>query len=208
MNDIATAFKAIRKKEGLTQKDFAERIGLKQNNYSMIESGKNNPTFETIRNVISTFNVDANLFFNEAGMVVHDTMSTIEAALRENRQNYLSNINSNKVDLIYSRKLYKSLEKQFPDLYSFKISLDNISAFSDALAELDNVIIDRVREAFWTYPGVFNYSDYEKNAIELLKSLKSFNEPINKLSLAIEQFYKSMQSIPENSIEFEHYLAE
>ncbi len=67
MNDIYTIIKGIRKKNGLTQKDFASIIGLKQNTLSMIESGKNLPTIETLYTIIKEFDVDANVFFTEFG---------------------------------------------------------------------------------------------------------------------------------------------
>ena len=65
MNDISKVLLSIRRGTGLTQSGFAARIGLKQNTYSMIESGRNKPTIETLYSIINEFEVDANILFDK-----------------------------------------------------------------------------------------------------------------------------------------------
>ena len=43
--------KQIRRELGLTQQEFAERIGLKQNSIALIESGKRNISCQSVANM-------------------------------------------------------------------------------------------------------------------------------------------------------------
>lgn len=66
MATIAEKFKTIRSKSGLTQEDFAHKIGISRSNLAQIEIGKSKPTFEVITLLTSTFNIDANDLLNES----------------------------------------------------------------------------------------------------------------------------------------------
>jgi transcriptional regulator with XRE-family HTH domain len=53
---IQERIKQIRVESGLTQEEFAEKIGLKRGNYSQIELGRQMPTFEVITQIARNFN--------------------------------------------------------------------------------------------------------------------------------------------------------
>lgn len=58
MNEhINERIKQIRKESGLTQSQFAERIGLKQNSIALLESGKRMPSDQTILSICREFRV-------------------------------------------------------------------------------------------------------------------------------------------------------
>lgn len=58
MNSIGERIKHLRKEIlNKTQKDFGFQIGLKPNSVSDIESGKNNPTEQTIKAICREFNI-------------------------------------------------------------------------------------------------------------------------------------------------------
>ena len=58
MDSIGERIKYLRKEVLIkTQKDFGSRIGLKPNSVSDIESGKNNPTEQTINSICREFGV-------------------------------------------------------------------------------------------------------------------------------------------------------
>ena len=48
MSVFSDRLKELRKKNRLTQKELAEKIGIKQNSYSDWETGKNEPNLENI----------------------------------------------------------------------------------------------------------------------------------------------------------------
>lgn len=52
-----TRIKALRKAEGLTLEKFGERIGITASSCSTIESGKSNPSEQTIRSICREFRV-------------------------------------------------------------------------------------------------------------------------------------------------------
>lgn len=58
MDSIGDRIKRLRKQIlNKTQKDFGNKIGLKPNSVSDIESGKNNPSEQTIKAICREFNV-------------------------------------------------------------------------------------------------------------------------------------------------------
>ncbi|MDB5029712.1 helix-turn-helix transcriptional regulator [Mucilaginibacter sp.] len=54
--------KRLRQYFNITQDEFAEKIGVKRNSISMIESGRNKPTFEMIGDICKAFNISADYF--------------------------------------------------------------------------------------------------------------------------------------------------
>ncbi len=51
--------KKARMDKGITQKDFAEKIGLSKDLYNKYENNKNRPSFETIMNICKELNLSA-----------------------------------------------------------------------------------------------------------------------------------------------------
>ena len=58
MSSIAERIKEIRKRAGLTQREFAERIGAKQNTIAQYEIGRNTPIDPVINSICRVFNVN------------------------------------------------------------------------------------------------------------------------------------------------------
>lgn len=51
--------RAAREKNGLSQKDMAESIGVAKSTYSLYESGNREPNVQTIKKIANTLNVSA-----------------------------------------------------------------------------------------------------------------------------------------------------
>ncbi len=207
MDDISTILKGIRKTNGLTQKEFGDRVGLKQNTYSMIEKGKNRPTMATLKNIIKEFNLDANVFFIEA---LNDSLSQIENHLNIKEQlnesrNHRLKIN---VDAKHSKRLYDVLERKYPELYKLKVDLDTLDYFREAIEELAIKIHQPLLDAFWLFPGKFNFAEYEKRGVIELTKLEAYKKPLTDIATAINVFYEEMQAIDGNIIDFGEYKVE
>ena len=56
--DISKLIKDIRKKNNLTQKDLAEKLGVTYQAVSKWENGKNIPDIETLKDISKTFNIN------------------------------------------------------------------------------------------------------------------------------------------------------
>ena len=57
MEKFYEKLKILRKKRGLTQKEFAEMLGISQKSYSHWETGKNEPNYENLSMLACIFNV-------------------------------------------------------------------------------------------------------------------------------------------------------
>ena len=59
--EIMTSIKERRKSLGLTQLQLAEMCGIKQSNYSRMESGRQMPSLDTLLNILSHLHMDIDL---------------------------------------------------------------------------------------------------------------------------------------------------
>lgn len=74
MDSIGERIKYLRKEFlNKTQKEFGDKIGLKPNSISDIESGKNNPTGQTIKAICREFNVNHDWITNGIGPIVEES---------------------------------------------------------------------------------------------------------------------------------------
>jgi len=127
-NDIPTKLKGLRKHIGHTQGDFAEKIGLKQSTYSMIESGKNNLSIDILNDIISVFNIDANYFFSDIdinglnGSITYDK-SAIDYGFNDLFLDYRRTVD-NLGDVVY---MLDRIDSNYisNDLFEELIQLDN-----------------------------------------------------------------------------------
>lgn len=58
MSSIAERIKEVRKRAGLTQREFADRIGAKQNTIAQYEIGRNIPIDPVIKSICREFHVN------------------------------------------------------------------------------------------------------------------------------------------------------
>ncbi len=68
--DIGERFRAIRRSRSLSQSEFAELIGISMRYYQTIESGKGDPTFDTIYTALSALNISFSEFIGEKTQVL------------------------------------------------------------------------------------------------------------------------------------------
>lgn len=60
MSTFNLMLKQLRLKEGLTQKELGDRLGLAKTTIGMYEQGRREPDFETLEKIADYFNVDMN----------------------------------------------------------------------------------------------------------------------------------------------------
>lgn len=58
MGNFQNIFKRLRMSSGLTQAEFAEKIGISRSTIGMYETGAREPDFETLEAIADFFNVD------------------------------------------------------------------------------------------------------------------------------------------------------
>lgn len=58
VNYLKERLKELRKKLGITQQEFADRIGIKRNSYANYETGRNTPIDAIVKSICREFNVN------------------------------------------------------------------------------------------------------------------------------------------------------
>ena len=57
--------KELRQTFGLTQEDFAAKIGITQEMVAGLENHRHKPSYQTIHKIVKAFNIDSNILFPE-----------------------------------------------------------------------------------------------------------------------------------------------
>ncbi|MBN2546534.1 MAG: helix-turn-helix transcriptional regulator [Spirochaetes bacterium] len=121
--ELIDRFKDFRQMLGLTQKAFAEKLNIKRDIISSIESGKVGPSREVIKKMIDLFDLNTNWLFtgegevfrsNEKAPVKIETPEILQlkariSALEDKCKTYA-------VDLDNEKKSNENLEKEISDL--------------------------------------------------------------------------------------------
>lgn len=87
MSKFSQMFRYLRKKNGLTQRELAQKLGLAESTISMYELGKREPEFETAEIIADYFNVDMNFLLGsdktQKGPVYDDEANEIMREMYE-----------------------------------------------------------------------------------------------------------------------------
>lgn len=176
MSSITAVLKAIRKESRLTQKEFAEKIDLKQNTYAMIEAGNNKPSIDLIKVISKVFKVNPLVFFN-----TNEDVIKREYLITEN--DYL---NSPENDYLNSKSVAKpanSAEKQLNQLYQ-----ESKAKNTDALTEYytNNPIGIKTKRL---------ETIGEKHRWKLNRELVKEHEDLFKLSMLVEDLSNLIEAV-------------
>ena len=83
MTSLNERIKAVRKAAGLNQKDFGTKIGIGMSAVSLLESGTNNPSDQTLRLICSEFGISRRwLETGEGEMIDPQVSSDIQSITR------------------------------------------------------------------------------------------------------------------------------
>ncbi len=83
MTSLSERIKAVRKATGLNQKDFGTKIGIGMSAVSLLESGTNNPSDQTLRLICSEFGISRRwLETGEGEMIDPQVSSDIQSITR------------------------------------------------------------------------------------------------------------------------------
>jgi len=107
-NAVNERLKILRKSLNLSQKEFAEKLGIKQGSYSALETGSSKITNSSLLLLVNTYNVNTNwLLYGDGEMFLQSK----------------NNFDSIKTDLIkfqgivigkFGEKVWKELEPYYP----------------------------------------------------------------------------------------------
>ncbi len=101
--------KLIRKNAKLNQEDFGKRIGITKSSVSLLESGKNNPSEQTVQLICSEFEINKEwLLYGDGG---------IENMYLPPDARFLKRVGSLGSEKNEFKKFYLGLMMQLPDEY-------------------------------------------------------------------------------------------
>ena len=83
MEKFHEKLKILRKKRGLTQKEFAEMLGISQKSYSHWETGKNEPNYENLSMLACIFDVSIDFLLSEYLVVSKERCLKFENEIKE-----------------------------------------------------------------------------------------------------------------------------
>ena len=94
MNPCARALKSIRLANNLTQNELSEQLGITPSFVGQLEQGKAYPSFEVLNRIVTTFNVDANIFFGggSTSVVVDDSFYALVSGLSSEQLEGIKNL--------------------------------------------------------------------------------------------------------------------
>ena len=72
MNKFSTAIKYLRLREGLTQKELADKLSVAKSTISMYENDARVPELERLEEIADFFNVDMNFLLGKSNMPPED----------------------------------------------------------------------------------------------------------------------------------------
>lgn len=76
MTSLSERIKAVRKAAGLNQKDFGTKIGIGMSAVSLLESGTNNPSDQTLRLICSEFGISRRWLETGEGEMIDPQVSS------------------------------------------------------------------------------------------------------------------------------------
>lgn len=106
---VGETLKKIREKSGLTQEQFADRIGVKRTTYISYETSKTNPEFVLVAKIAEMFGVELQDFFDEekhSGKILE--LNSQEIKYQTDVDESFPGLSSDEVLLV---KYFRSLEK-------------------------------------------------------------------------------------------------
>jgi transcriptional regulator with XRE-family HTH domain len=205
MFNSSAQLKKLRAFLNLTQDEFADKINTKRNSISMIESGRNKPTFEMVADICRAFNISADYFLSDVNpdknLFIH-VNADVEKVNNINSDNYSSN-NKNLseaefLNLAQERaerihKLYQRLvDIRILLFQELKIKVNLTSQVeTDLLHSLATFSIDTIDdEAVVSYP--YENLDSEGKELYLQKTEECITLFTNTFFEHFRQFYKAM----------------
>lgn len=124
--------KQVRRSLGITQQEFAERIGLKQNSIALIESGKRNTSDLVILAICREFKVNEGwLRYGEGKMNKPDPVTELDALAEK--------FDMSNAEKIFLEEYFKLKREERDGMFSFMVDVVSAIQDSGAAASADAV---------------------------------------------------------------------
>ncbi|MDP9076265.1 MAG: helix-turn-helix transcriptional regulator [Bacteroidota bacterium] len=209
----------------MTQSEFADAVSIKRNNVSMIESGRNKPTFDLISDICSVFNLTADYFladdepesfkdfFNDIKVkrknILNDNIINDKKIISKSNpavnKSYADNDAPLYLELHAQKKIGLAFMKGKDDRSKIYQNLNTLLCFQYIISNLDHHYFENIdkkqHEVSNYYDGkTFDFEKYRQDIIVEIDKVKDFEKPLDDISKAIEKFYRDIKPIDIKNI--------
>ena len=224
MGNPGLQLKKLRLYFNMTQLEFAEAVSIKRNSVSMIESGRNKPTFDLISDICGLFNLTADYFLSDDNPESFKEFFNDIKILRKdtNNVNYSGNYNDKLNTKEVANKKHNSDAPFFLELHAQKKiglefmkgsderskiyqNINTLLCFQYIISNLDHYYLENIdkkqRDVSNYYDGkIFDFEKYREDILLEIDKVSEFAIPLMNISNAIEQFYKEIKPIDKKNI--------
>lgn len=202
--NFAILFKDIRRKENLTQNQFADKLNVSRSAIAQIESSKNNPSRDLMLNILEKFNLSSDLRkdLEEKTGVKNGKVVAMEGVI----------FNADELD--------NNKKKAYEMWGELGKNKDVLLSLCFALKELDNVIftdeeieklskVDEVIQYLFKILIPYENSNYinidEEFLFKTHSVLENSNKYIREYTFKLSNLYKNKLRAFEDLIEYKNY---
>jgi transcriptional regulator with XRE-family HTH domain len=145
LSDIGKKFIDLRNALGLNQKEFAKETRLSQGRLSEIERGKNNPSFETLKQIKLKYNLNMNYFFDENSEIGYYLNSDNGYSSKDLVHN--TELSNSEKELLHNYSLLPSKEQGRVEQFTMDLMKLSIQNEQDTKGKLSQSPNGREKEA-------------------------------------------------------------
>lgn len=201
--NIGSKIKQIRENNNLNQSEFGEKLGVSQKIISNIESAKNEPSLELLRNVINTFQISPTWLILDNNVSYTSIQNDIDFLFLETKKLAVEHKEEKKIidyleEYISSRKV---LSKIISKLKTIK-GKDFISKLKELWSgEGERILIVLYYFLIFLQKEEISINPNIKN--DFINSLKLFNTPKNLLIISDKDKKRLIDWVENNLTEVE-----
>lgn len=193
---INDKLKAVRDSLGLSQMEFATRIGIKQSYYSALELGKKEVTSKLLKTLFENVGVSSQWWYNSIGTIFSDKVWGNHVGVDVGHMNYEHIIKRRLlIELLKGNSEEGNIYKAISEVSNFQFVIDNIRHYYFTKIDLaeDNI-------AEYVTVKSFNYEAYKENVFKCIREFEEMKPVLDRLAKAINQFYIDFQPFDKKGI--------
>lgn len=187
--ETGATLKAYRWELGLTQQQFADRLGISRSALTQMEAGKTKPSYEVMERLLDEFSIDPTVFFHkgESASMERRTMADVNRVTDYWYEQYRDHYETNDVFTVLV-----NLERLIEDEIR-KAALRNINSLyrnmADIVDELDFHFIDPVKRYSLQLKELQDTIKVKHSSPEFEKDVSELKARVNELADRAEHYW-------------------
>lgn len=187
--------KIIRQALSLSQKDFADKIGIKQSYYSALELGKKDiSTSKVLQILFDKIGVNPEWYYNSNG----DIFNSANVYIRRGKAGVKAQEELSKLThhWEYIHQFNDLLSTNYPDLLKLQSNIRELIKFQSAIGLLDeSKIMNTYIFGAEFFKQAKSFKEYKDKGLQAYKELMPYREFLSKYASMSHQFITDLKSI-------------